>query len=1061
MTGYLRYPHVNGDTLTFVADDDVWLAEVSGGRASRLSCDHVPVRTPFLSRDGACVAFASRAGGGWDLYVHSAAGVERLTWLSATQLTVCGWFDEDRIVIASNHASGHRGLSYLYLAAPDGSMERLPYGPGMSVAFGPGGAVAVTTPNSLDAAGWKRYRGGTASQLWLDPHGEGAWRRVLPGESAGLYHGTWYRDRLMFWSDLGAGPREQAQLYSVDATGSDMRRHTGHTFEQGYVRNPTTDGTTIVYHARGVLYRMAGLDAKPEPIEIDLGLGAPRPVAVPPTERLGAFVPDHGGDASVLEWRGAAYLLTHRSGPARALSEAPGVRIREPQLLGRTGRAVWVTDAEGEDALEIAPLGAGADPTRLASGGLGRVLHLLPSPDGGTIAVVSHDGRVSLVDPGTGDVRELGRSLEGEATGLAFSPDGRYLVWCSPVSGTGMVRQLMCADLGLGHAPVLPLTRGQFSDWSPAFSHDGKYLMFLSNRTFDPSYDDFGFDLGFRGSARPWLVPLGAGEPAPFGPAADGWPLSDPAGEPDGQGDRQPACVFDLSGVEDRMVPFPVPAGHYRSLCAAHGGVVWSRGRAAGVLGTGRAGVEGPAPKDEIEYFSFGQRRASVVAEADSFAVSGDGKRIVVRADDEVWVQAVHEKPSPDDPAAKVVVDLSRLRCQIRPRDEWRQMFDENGRIMRDHFWREDFSGVDWPGVLAQYRTIVERLATRDDLVDLLWETVGELNTSHACAVPPDSPSATAVGKLGAVVSRTATGEFVIDEVLPGESSDPRARCPLRAAGIAAEPGTRVVAVDGRLASGVPDLGALLVGTVGKVTELTLERDGRQRRVAVIPVADETRMRYHQWVASRVAYVDDRSGARLGYVHIPDMKSEGWAEFHRLIERASAREGLIVDVRFNGGGHTSELVLERIGRKVLGWSWARHIVSARPYPHQAVRGPVVVVTNAYAGSDGDIIAAAVQTAGLGPVVGQRSWGGVVGIDGRFDLVDGTRITQPRYAFAFAKQGFGIENHGVDPDIVVEWGPAEWEAEADSQLDRAIEEALTRLRQTPAATPPSFEPPRFA
>ena len=242
--------------------------------------------------------------------------------------------------------------------------------------------------------------------------------------------------------------------------------------------------------------------------------------------------------------------------------------------------------------------------------------------------------------------------------------------------------------------------------------------------------------------------------------------------------------------------------------------------------------------------------------------------------------------------------------------------------------------------------------------------------------------------------------------------------------------------------------------------ELTLVRGRMKRRVAVVPVASEVPLRYHEWVRDNVRYVERASEGRLGYVHVPDMVASGWAEFHRLIGEASKKDGVVVDVRYNGGGHTSELVIERLMRKVIAFSGARHHDGASTYPAQGMRGPVVFVTNAFAGSDGDIVTQAAQELGLGPVIGERSWGGVVGIDGRFHLVDGTEVTQPRYWIQFEKSGMGAENHGVDPDIVVEMTPSDWDAEQDPQLDAAIAEALKRLDETPAKQPKPLGRPRF-
>ena len=373
-----------------------------------------------------------------------------------------------------------------------------------------------------------------------------------------------------------------------------------------------------------------------------------------------------------------------------------------------------------------------------------------------------------------------------------------------------------------------------------------------------------------------------------------------------------------------------------------------------------------------------------VVDGCDGAAVSGDGERLIVRNGDDIWVQEAQQAADDDD--AKVHVDLSRLRREIDPRAEWLQMFEENSRIMRDHFWRDDFDGTDWAAAVALYRPLLSHITTHDDLIDVMWEVVGELNTSHAYVDgPTHDDSQVRVAFLGAEYERNAKGEVVITRILPGETSDPRARSPLRAAGVAAEPGDVIVAVDGHLTAGAPSIGALLQGAADKVVELTLARGRQKRRVAVVPTSSESALRYHAWVDSRVTYTRETSGGRVGYLHVPDMMGQGWAEFHRLIDTAMRCEAVVVDVRFNGGGHTSELIIERLSRRAIGWTGARHHDEVGTYPSQAARGPVVFVTNPFAGSDGDIVAAAAQELGLGPVVGERSWGGVVGIDGRFTI----------------------------------------------------------------------------
>lgn len=1046
--------------MVFVADDDLWLGPLGGGRAARITVSESVPRNPRFSPDGSKVAFTATTNGRWDAYVVDLdGGSRRLTWLGTRRLLVSGWLDDSHILVSSDHEGIHRIDTYFYSLSLDGQLARLPWGGGTSAAVHGSGRVAVASINHRDPSGWKRYRGGMAARIYLSPDGRGDWKRVLPEVNAGLHNPTWVGARLVFTSDMGEGAAVQAQVWSVNAQGKDLRAHTAHTVDDGYVRDAASDGSGVVYHSRGQLFHLASLKAEPQPIELATSIGAPAPLPIAPTDRLEQIVPDLGGDGSLLEWRGAAYYLTHRGGPARALADTAGQRIREPRFLGLdSGRAVWVTDADGEDALEIRWLEGGDKPRRVGSGRLGRVLDVAPNPQGTKVAVGSHDGAVYLMDVARGSIREIGRSSVGEPSGFAWSPDGRYLIWRNAIANEGMLGQLVGYDVTDKQA--FTLTRGQFNDFSPVFTADGKHLAFLSSRTIDPSYDELTFDLSFTNTVRPWLVPLSAAEPAPFGPSADGWAISEGSdeGKPEKDGDEQEPIVFDVTGAEDRMVPFPVPSGRYGALQRTKHGFVWQSLRSVGELGALRAGVDGEV-KDVIEHFSLKTRKVTTVVEAcDSAHVSGDGERLVVRSAEEVWVQPAELAPGEDE-EARVAVDLARLRREIEPRAEWRQMFEENARLMRDHFWRADMDGTDWSAAVARYRPLLDVITTHDDLVDVLWECVGELNTSHAYVSGPDEDGPS-VGYLGATFSRNGKGEVVIDTILPGETSDPTARSPLRAAGVAAAQGDVIVAVDGRSTADAPHIGALLQGAADKVVELTLARGRQKRRVAVVPTSNETPMRYHQWVASRAEYVRQRSGGRVGYVHVPDMVARGWAEFHRLIDAAMRCEGVVVDVRFNGGGHTSELVIERLSRRAIAWSGGRHYEGSTTYPSQAARGPVVFVTNAFAGSDGDIVTAAAQSLGLGPVVGERSWGGVIGIDGRFTLVDGTEVTQPRYWIAFDKHGFGLENHGVDPDIVVEMGPGQWEADGDAQLDVAVDEALRRLSEKPAATAPDFPPPRF-
>ncbi|GCB49512.1 S41 family peptidase [Streptomyces sp. NL15-2K] len=1072
MTGsssYLRFPHLRGELVAFTAEDDVWLAPLDGGRAWRVSADNVPVTHPRISPDGTTVAWTSTRDGAPEVHIAPVDGgpAKRLTHWGSSRTQVRDWTPDGQVLAISSYGQASLRRSWAHAVPLDGGPSTvLPYGPVGHVAHGPA-TVLLSAPMGREAAWWKRYRGGTAGKLWIDSDvrdGEGAGEFVRLHEEldGNLEYPLWAGDRIAFLSDHeGVGA-----LYSSLADGSDLRRHT--PLDGFYARHAAGDGTRVVYASAGELWILDDLDGA-EPRRLDIRLGGQhtdrQPFQVNASRWFGSAAPDHTARGSAVAVRGAVHWVTHRSGPARALAAEPGVRARLPRTFRAEGEewVVWVTDAEGDDALEFAPAtgnAPGATPRRLAAGQLGRVLGLAMAPDGSRAAVAAHDGRVLLVERETGEVREVDRSEEGDVTGLVFSPDSAWLAWSHP--GPRPLRQLRLAnttDLSVTEATPL-----RFQDYAPAFTLDGKHLAFLSNRSFDPVYDEHVFDLAFVVGDRPHLITLAATTPSPFGPQRHGRPFEAPDKDETPDSEGTPATRIDLEGLADRIVPFPVEAARYSNLRAAKDGVLWLRHPVRGVLGSSRATPDDPDPQTELERYDLAQQRIEHLAvDADHFQVSGDGKRVLLWTDGRLKVVPSDRRASNDDDSdTNITVDLSRVRQTVDPAAEWRQMYDETGRIMRDHFWRPDMNGVDWTGVLDRYRPVLDRVATHDDLVDLLWEVQGELGTSHAYVVPRGGHGGgPRQGLLGADISRHQDGpqesaQWRIDRILPTETSDPDARSPLAAPGVAVRAGDAIVAVNGVPVDPVTGPGPLLVGTAGKPVELTISPagGGEVRHAVVVPTADEEPLRYHAWVEDRRAYVHEKSGGRLGYLHVPDMQAPGWAQIHRDLRVEVAREGLVVDVRENRGGHTSQLVVEKLARRIVGWALPRGM---RPYsyPGDAPRGPVVAVANEFSGSDGDIVNAAIKALGIGPVVGTRTWGGVIGIDSRYRLVDGTLITQPKYAFWLEGYEWGVENHGVDPDVEVVQRPQDYGAGRDVQLDEAVRLALAALEETPAKVPPGL------
>jgi tricorn protease len=1048
MSGYLRYPHIHGNLLTFTAQDDIWLAPPTGGRAWRFSSDNVPVSYPRFSRDGTRVAWTSWRDGAPEVYTADTEGshATRRTYWGDPRTRVTGWSHDGEILVisaAAQHTVKHT-VGYAVAETP----RLLPFGQLNDLAVEPGGTALLTSAVAVEPAYWKRYRGGRAGRLWTTEGNE--FRRILAHLTGQLASPMLLGGRLFFLSDHeGTG-----NIYSCGTDGDDLRRHTDH--DGHYARNPATDGERIVYHVAGDIWMLDPAEAEPHRLDITLTspAAARAPKLITAADHLGDLDCDPAGQASAVEVRGTVHWLTHKDGPARVLAADPDARARLPRVLGSTREAVWVTDKTGADALEIGSSDGDTPTVMKAAGLIGSVMSLVPSPDGSAVAAAARDGRLLVVDVASGAVTELAASADGEIEGLAWSPDSAWLAWSQPVMSP--LRAIRLAPVKGGE--VTDVTDGRFTDTEPVFTTDGRYLAFLSRRTFDPVYDTHTFDLSFPYGTRPYLVSLAAGEPSPFGPLPAGRPLTDST---DDSSERAVVTVH-AHHLSVRVVGVPVPEARYSSLRAVKGGLAWLRVPVTGVLGEGGAAPDADRPRPVLERFDLAKREVTALGEADWFLASADGTRLVVRDG-----KALTVRPSQAGEKAgeTVTVDLSRARFTADPAALWRHAYTEAGRLMRRDFWTPGMSGVDWDAELAAYRPLVDRIGSADDFADLLWELGGELGTSHSYVAPAGgsvpaggSGSAHGSGQLGADIVRDATlrdgtGGWIVVRVIPGESSDPLARSPLEAADV--EAGDELAEVDGQPVDAVHGPWPLLAGVAGKPVELTVRSRGVLRRVAVVPLPDERRLRYQDWVAGRRRVVRDMSDDRLGYLHIPDMVGSGWAHFHRDLRSEMARDGLIVDVRGNSGGHLSELIVEKLARRVIAWGTARWS-RQESYPEVAPRGPVVTVADEFAGSDGDIVTAAIRDLGLGPVVGTRTWGGVVGIDGYHSLVDGTSITIPGFGFWFESDKWGVENHGVDPDVEVLIAPGDLAAGRDPQLETAVRIALDALDAKPPAVPPDPE-----
>jgi tricorn protease len=1038
--GYLRQPAICGDTIVFVCDDDLWRVDADGGIARRLTAGVGEPSTPAISPDGQWIAYVGRDELHPEVYLMPAAGgpARRMTWLGP-DVMVRGFTPDGRILFVTTHGQPFFRNYRAYALALDGGLpELLPYGQVNHLAFGPNGAKVIGR-NTADPARWKRYRGGMAGHLWIDADGSGEFRRMQ--ELAGnLSSPMWVGKRVYFLSDAeGWG-----NLYSCLPDGSDLQRHTDH--DDYYARHASTDGARIVYQCGAALWRF---DPKADCAQkLDIRVPAHRTQAarrfVAAAEHLMQFKPHPAGHSLALEARGKMYSFALWEGAVRQHGMPDGARYRHAQWLADGTTLIAISDASGEERLEMFD----GTTSRTLPWDLGRVLAMSAAPKGRKVALANHRNEVLLADLDNETLANVDRSDAGRTEELAWSPDGAWLAY---PFWTGL-RHCAIKLHEIARATSVLVTQPEFRDWSPAFDPEGRYLYFLSVRTFDPVYDNVQFELSFPRAARPYLIALQSDAKPPFEPAPKGMKHTwDDGPRNDDRKDAEITVKVDLDGIARRVAAFPVAEGRYGRICGLRGKAAWTVFPIPGAHGRG-GHKETPG---RLEVFDFDTLRTETrLQRADDFALSADGTTMVVRDGQRLRAIDPAHQPHHDDPQSKSDepsrasgwIDLARVRVSVDPRAEWRQMLREVWRLQRDQFWVADMSGVDWDAVYRRYLPLLERVSTRSELSDLIWEMQGELGTSHAYEFGGDhrKPPQVALGHLGADLKLAADGtSYEIVHVVDGEPWDATSDSPLNAIGVQARAGERIVAVNGQPVSRERPPQALLVHQSGMKAELTLAAQTGTRTVLVKLLTDEVPARYREWVERNRAWVHERSNGRVGYLHLPDMMSAGFAEFHRYFGAECDRDALIVDVRYNRGGHVSQLLLEKVARQRVGYDLARW-GKPSPYPLESPAGPVIALANEHAGSDGDIFSHCFKLMGIGTLVGMRTWGGVIGIWPRHTLADGTETTQPEFSFWFKDVGWGVENYGTDPQIEVDNTPQDAVAGRDRQLEKTLEVALQAI-----------------
>jgi len=1079
-TKLLRFPDIHDDKIAFVYGGDLWVAPASGGLATRLTAHPGVELFPKFSPDGKWIAFTGQYDGDEQVYViPSTGGVPRqLTFYPARgplpprwgyDNQVYGWTpDGKNVLFRSLRDHFELGDSQLYTVPVEGGLPKaLPMPTSGAGDFSPDGTKMVYSPLFRDFRTWKRYSGGWAQQLYLFDLKTDAAEKITQGPRCNR-DPMWIGGKIYFVSDRD----DTLNLYSYDPATKKTEQLTHN--KKWDVRWPGTD------HKNQIVYELGG-----ELQVFDIASGRSRAVSITvPTDGL-AMRPSHisvanriedaelspKGERALFVARGDVFTAPIEKGPTRNLTNSSNAHDKAARWSPDGSRIAFLSDMSGEEEIYVINQDGAGKPEQLTHDG--HAMRYSPdwSPDGKHIAFSDKSGDLYVLTLTDKKVVKVAHDKSGFLRDYVWSPDSNFLAFSlTTIDGFRDVY-----IWGLADAQLHQVTGSLFDSFRPSWDPDGNYLYFLSVREFHPQLSTIEFNFATNRGNGIFALTLRKEGKSPFPPESDEVSVSKDSEKPSAdqaKGGEKPAgekkseaksgekkeekpkepLRIDFEGLADRVTRVPIPADNYAAVTATPGNLLYLR---TGAPFYGRDSF----PESALVVYSLKDRKETVLAEkVNGYSVSSNGAKVLVRSGEEYKLYDA----TPAGKANPKPVSTAGLAQDRVPQQEWLEIFDEVWRRYRDFFYVKNMNGYNWEALRDQYRPLVAYVAHRSDLNYVIGEMIAELSNSHAYIAGGDIeiPKRAPVGLPGARFELDASaGRYRIAHIFHGQNEEETYRAPLTEVGVDVQEGDYILAIDGRELAAKDNPYEFLRNKSGNPVELTVNSkpsfDGA-RKTFYRPIGSETDLLYLAWVAHNRDYVTQKTGGRIGYIHIPDMGADGIREFIKYYYPQIRKEGLIVDVRGNGGGNVSQMIINRMRATLLGTDFARNRDGASTYPGATFVGPMVCLINETSASDGDIFPYMFRQAGLGPLIGKRTWGGVVGITGHGPLLDGGQVFVPEFGTASADGHWVIEGHGVDPDIEVENDPRDVIAGKDAQLDRAIAE-VTKALETHPHTLPSRPP----
>jgi len=1103
--GMLRYPDVSKTHVVFGYANDLWIVPREGGVATPLASPPGQELFPRFSPDGGRIGFVGNYEGNRDLYVMPVGGDVpiRVTYHPATEI-MCDWTPDGKLLFYSSALAGLPRQTQLLTAKPEGGLpEKLPVPYGANGAISRDGVWLAYTPHSRDHRTWKRYRGGMATDIWLFNLKDHSAKRITDWEGTDTQP-MWNGGKLFYLSD--AGSEHRLNIWSYDPKTGKREQVT--KFADYDVKwpaiGPGPDGKgEIVFQYGRELQLLSLSDNKLRPV--DVIIPGDRPTMRPRDYEAKKFVNDaqisSTGKRAVFEARGEIWTVPAKDGSPRNLTRTSGAAERDPAWSPDGQWIAYFSDATGEYELYITQSDGLGETRKLTSNGDTFRSNAVWSPDSKKIAFSDKSGVVYLHSLDSNETKLIDKDSWGGAIRVNWSPDSRWLAYVKGMDNQGLNAVWL---YNLEAAEKHQVTAGMFADTWPTFDRKGEYLAMASNRNFtSPIYEDIGTTFVYNSTDMLFIVPLRDKVGSPWAPksdeekwgeekekedkekekdkkdgkdeskdtekkqegkedkpqdgAATGESKGDSATKEDAQtesGDEEAKkdedkkdkiepVEIELAGFERRMIPVPVDRGAFTNLAFNHEGkLLYVRNPA----GDGEPSIKIFDFKDEEK------KEKNVVEGAGNFVMSADGKKVLVRKGETTAIVDAAADQKLEKP-----MDLSAMKGRYDPCEEWRQMFLEAWRIQRDYFYDPNMHGVDWAGIRKQYEQMLADCASREDLDYVIGEMISELNVGHAYVRGggdrEDEP-AVKVGMLGADFALD-NGAYRIAKIYEGGAWDYDARGPLSQPGVDVKEGDYLLAVNGVPVDASKDPWAAFQNLANKTVSITVSDkpalDDAARRVLVTLKDSEENLRFRAWIERNRQYVAEKSGGKLGYIYVPNTGTDGQNELFRQFYGQKDRAALVIDERWNGGGQIPTRFIELLNRPITNY-WATRSDRDWTWPPDAHAGPKCMLINGLAGSGGDCFPYYFRQAKLGKLIGMRTWGGLVGISGNPRLIDTGVTTAPTFAFYENDGTWGVEGHGVDPDMEVIDDPSKMVDGGDPQLDAAIAHLTVEIEKNPYKRP---------